>query len=76
MHPLTTVETLALVSTESALSNRFPEVPGDVVHRLVQESYLPLTPARLRSFLPIVITRTDQTALMSRRAAGLDGPPV
>lgn len=76
LHQLTTVDTLSLVSTESALSNRFPEVPSDVVHRLVQESYLSLTPARVQSFLPILITRTVQTALLSRRAAGLDTPPV
>ena len=69
-------DTLSLVSTESALAERFPEVPGEVIHRLVQDSYRSLTPARVQSFLPILITRTVQTTLLSRRAEGLDTDAV
>ena len=54
---------LALASMESALADRFPSVPGDVLHRLVQESYSELIPARVQNFLPILVMRAVQTKL-------------
>ncbi len=53
-------------STESELAVQFPGVSLDVIHCLVQESYDRLTPAKVHSYLPILISREVQTELRVR----------
>jgi hypothetical protein len=58
-----------LASTESELADLHPEVAVDVIHDLVQDSYISLTPARIHSYLPILVARDVEAELRSRRAA-------
>ena len=58
-----------MASTETELASRNPGVAVDVIHSLVLESYRRLTPARIHSYLPILITREVQAELRVRQAA-------
>lgn len=55
-----------LASAESELLARFPEVPGGVIHGLVVDSYRHLTPAKVHTYLPILIARSVRTQLRTR----------
>jgi len=46
-----------IASSETELASRYPDVGSDVIHALVQESYTRLTPAKVHSFLPILVAR-------------------
>lgn len=46
-----------IVSTESELTRRYPHVGSDVIHTLVEESYTRLLPAKVTSYLPILVAR-------------------
>ena len=57
-----------MASTESDLARHNPTVAAEVIHRLVQESYSRLTPAKVYTYLPILITRDVQAELRVRQA--------
>ena len=56
-------------ATELQLAHENPAVPAEVIHTLVQKSYRRLTPAKVHSYLPILVTRDVKATLRRRRAA-------
>ena len=46
-----------ITAAESQLRQRYPDVEGDLVHASVTAVYDRLTPAKVRTFLPILIVR-------------------
>ena len=52
-----------MVSTESDLAYDFPEVAPDVIHSLVRRSYAAMTPAKVHSFLPLLVARDVRAQL-------------
>jgi hypothetical protein len=58
-----------MAGTELELVEQNPAVPAEVIHTLVQRSYRRLTPAKVHSYLPILVTRDVKATLRRRRAA-------
>jgi hypothetical protein len=58
-----------LTSAESQLASQFPGVSDEVIHRLVHESYHRLVPARVHTYLPILVSREVKAQLRSHPAA-------
>lgn len=58
-----------MAGTERELVEQNPAVPAEVIHTLVQKSYRRLTPAKVHSYLPILVTRDVKATLRRRRAA-------
>jgi hypothetical protein len=58
-----------MAATELRLSQRNPAVSPEVIHTLVQKSYRRLTPAKVHSYLPILVSREVQATLRRRRSA-------
>ncbi len=54
-----------MASTESELMHDHPKVADGVIHTLVRQAYSDLTPARVHSFLPILVARAVQARLSS-----------
>jgi hypothetical protein len=57
------------VASEAELRRLEPEVQGAVIHSLVQGVYDELSPAKVTSYLPILIVREVREILRSRGAA-------
>ena len=57
-----------MASTELQLSEHNPAVSPEVIHTLVQKSYRRLTPAKVHSYLPILVSREVQSTLRRRGA--------
>lgn len=55
-----------MASTELELSEHNPAVPPEEIHTLVQKSYRRLTPAKVHSYLPILVSREVQATLRRR----------
>ena len=55
-----------MASTESALRLKNPDVSPDVIHGLVRGAYAGLMPAKVHTYLPILITREVQDGLNAR----------
>jgi hypothetical protein len=55
-----------MASTESELRLRNPQVSPEVIHGLVQGAYAGLMPAKVHTYLPILITREVQDGLNAR----------
>jgi hypothetical protein len=58
-----------MASTEFQLSDRYPDVAIEEIHTLVQQAYSRLTPAKVHSYLPILVGREVRETLGTRRAA-------
>jgi hypothetical protein len=58
-----------MASTEVELSDSFPDVALEVIHTLVQQAYSRMTPAKVHSYLPILVGREVRETLGPRRAA-------
>ncbi len=58
-----------MASTESELARHNPAVATEVIHKLVEESYRRLTPAKVYNCLPILIAREVQAGLRVLQAA-------
>ena len=56
-------------STEVELSSSNPDVDRELIQTLVQTAYDRLTPAKVHTYLPILIVREVQDGLRSRHAA-------
>jgi len=52
-----------MASTEADLAYEFRDVDPQTIHTLVAEAYTSLTPAKVTSFLPILVRRIVQTRL-------------
>ncbi len=46
-----------ITSSETELRRHNPDVDRDVIHSLVRASYDRLTPAKVRTYLPILVVR-------------------
>ena len=57
-----------MASTESALRQRNPRVSPELIHGLVQHVYANLMPAKVHTYLPILISRQVQSRLNARPA--------
>jgi hypothetical protein len=58
-----------IAASEAELRRLEPEVEGAVIHSLVQDVYDELSPAKVQSYLPILIVREVREILRTRRAA-------
>ena len=58
-----------MASTESELRHDHPGVAGEVIHTLVRQAYSELTPAKVHSFLPILVVRDVQARLRAQAVA-------
>ncbi len=58
-----------MATTESDLSDRYPDVALEEIHTLVQQAYSRMTPAKVHSYLPILVGREVRETLGARRAA-------
>ncbi len=58
-----------MAATELQLAQQNPAVSAEVIHSLVQKSYRRLTPAKVHSYLPILVSREVKTTLRRRHAA-------
>jgi hypothetical protein len=58
-----------MASTESELAHAYPDVTPDVIHALVQRAYTRLTPAKVHSYLPILVGRDVRARLRARDVA-------
>jgi hypothetical protein len=58
-----------MAATELQLAQQNPAVSAEVIHTLVQKSYRRLTPAKVHSYLPILVTREVMATLRRRRVA-------
>jgi hypothetical protein len=58
-----------MASTELQLAQQNPAVSAEVIHTLVQKSYRRLTPAKIHSYLPILVSREVKATLRRRRVA-------
>ena len=58
-----------MASTESELRHDYPEVADEVIHTLVRQAYSDLTPAKVHSFLPILVVRDVQARLRAEVVA-------
>ena len=61
-----------VASTEVRLTENNPDVAPDVIHTLVEQAYARLTPAKVSTFLPILIVREVQADLRIRKTARTD----
>jgi len=52
-----------MASVEAELADEFRDVDPQTIHALVAEGYAALTPAKVTSFLPILVIRSVQTRL-------------
>jgi len=52
-----------IAATETELGETFPDVDGDVIHTLVQDSYDRLTPAKVDIYLPILVSHDVRDSL-------------
>jgi hypothetical protein len=57
-----------MATTEVELSSGNPDVDRDLIHTLVQTAYDRLTPAKVHTYLPILIVREVQAGLRTREA--------
>jgi hypothetical protein len=55
-------------ATELDLGRSNPGVAPDVIHTLVQRAYARLTPAKVHTYLPILVVREVQAGLRARAA--------
>ena len=53
--------------SEAELARLEPHVDSDVIHRLVEQTYEDLMPAKVRSFLPILIVHEVRDILHGRQ---------
>jgi len=58
-----TSEDREMASVEAELADEFRDVDPHTIHTLVAEGYASLTPAKVTSFLPILVIRRVQTRL-------------
>jgi hypothetical protein len=58
-----------MAATEFGLSHDYPKVAPDVIHALVQHAYLGLTPAKVHSYLPVLVSRDVRARLGAPTAA-------
>ena len=58
-----------MASTELDLGQRNPGVASDVIHTLVQRAFTRLAPAKVHTYLPILVVREVQAGLRDRSAA-------
>jgi hypothetical protein len=56
-------------STESDLRHDHPDIADELIHTLVRQAYSDLTPAKVHSFLPILVARDVQARLRARAVA-------
>ena len=68
--PLTDVgDEREMATTEIDLGLSNPGVAPDVIHTLVQRAYARLTPAKVHTYLPILVVREVQAGLRDGAAA-------
>jgi hypothetical protein len=71
--PQIDVDDVALVAhTEARLGETNPEVPSDLLHTLVGQAYARLTPAKVHTYLPVLITRELQENLRGHKTGRTD----
>jgi hypothetical protein len=58
-----------IADSETELRGLEPGVDGEVIHSLVQNAYDELTPAKVHTYLPILVVREVRQILRDRRAA-------
>ena len=58
-----------IAASETELRGLEPGVDDEVIHRLVQSAYDELTPAKVHTYLPILVLREVRQVLRDRRAA-------
>jgi hypothetical protein len=58
-----------MAATEFGLSRDYPKVAPDVIHALVQQAYFGLTPAKVHSYLPVLVSREVRARLGAPAAA-------
>jgi hypothetical protein len=58
-----------MAPTEFELSDSYPDVAPEVIHHLVEQAYSRMTPAKVHSYLPILVGREVRETLGARRAA-------
>ena len=66
-----------IASAEVRLSESNPDIASEVIHTLVQQAYARMTPAKVHTYLPVLIVREVQGNLRSydsTRADVLDLP--
>jgi hypothetical protein len=62
-------DTREMESIEVELTSSNPDVDRELIHTLVQTAYNRLTPAKVHTYLPILIVREVQAGLRTRKAA-------
>jgi hypothetical protein len=58
-----------MASTVLELSDRYPDVATETIHTLAHQAYSRMTPAKVQSYLPILVGREVRETLDARRAA-------
>ena len=58
-----------MAATEIGLGHDYPRVAPDVIHALVQQAYRELTPAKVHSYLPVLVSRDVRARLRATTAA-------
>ena len=58
-----------IAASETELRGLEPDVDGGVIQSLVQSAYDELTPAKVSTYLPILVVREVRQILRGRRAA-------
>jgi hypothetical protein len=55
----------AMASVEATLGREFPSVAPDTIHGYVARSFDAMTPAKVTTFLPILVAREARTHLQT-----------